>query len=148
MWFHTMFYDTYDFGDDGGTPSSYVDSVIAKAGERAKRKRQEESFRQRKEQQEEAKKRKDKHRRKSKAHEVRDETLEERNSRKLAAKLARNKNKGKEKGGKGAESVITQEQLVEALAVRDSNGVNKVETPLEEHRVNLSDDDDDDEQAE
>ena len=140
-----MFYETYDFneGGTGPSPSSYVDSIIANAGERAKRKRQEETFKQRKEAQEDAKKRKDRNRKKPKAREVRDETLEERNSRKKAAKLARSKNKSKE-DGKGAESVISQEQLVEALTVKKGND-KKDSKPAEEESTSSEEDDYDDE---
>ena len=108
-----MFYETFDgFGksDAPGESSNFVSSLIAKAGDRQKRKRQEETFKQRKEQQEEAKKKRERKQKKPKAREVRDETLEERNSRKLAAKLARKKNKESE--------VVTQQQLVDALAVK------------------------------
>jgi ATP-dependent RNA helicase DDX51/DBP6 len=118
-----MFYETYGGSDDAPHGDQNVmSSVIAKAEQRAKRKRQEETFQARRDTQEEAKKRKNKVKNRKKVHEVRDETLEQRNARKLAAKQNRKK-ANKDNNSKGKEAVVSQELLIEALTMKKSTGV-------------------------
>ena len=137
-------------GDDVAETQSIaapgINSILDRAKERTKRKRQEETFTARaaaKEQQESAKQQKAKKKKQQPIRPVRAETLDERNARKAAAKAARKQNKN---GSTVEEAVATSDEVVipaaEISKTKQNNNVTpttKIQKTVDFTDINLQD---------